>query len=83
MAAAQGKTYTTEEAVSAEMELAELRGERSVVTLQIQTLQQEKEQVKGALAEMGERQKEELEIQQLQHFQVKLLYYNTQWMSVE
>jgi len=69
MAAAQGKTYSAEDSVKFEMELAELRGEKSVVSLQLQTLQQEKERYKKDLEDAHVKQKEELEIQQLQHFQ--------------
>ena len=40
---------------------------------QIQTLQQEKERLNKDLEEVYKRHKEELEIQQLQHFQVNKL----------
>ncbi|ELT92202.1 hypothetical protein CAPTEDRAFT_221227 [Capitella teleta] len=65
----QGKEYSQEDAMQHEMELAELRGEKAVVSLQMQTLQQEKEVLLRDLNQVYKRHKEELEIQQLQHFQ--------------
>jgi hypothetical protein len=70
--AAEGRSYSTQEGTSLELELIDLKSERSVVTLQLQTLKQEKAKLAKDLEETYSRHKEELEIQQLQHFQVNL-----------
>ncbi|KAK2186973.1 hypothetical protein NP493_183g04000 [Ridgeia piscesae] len=69
MAVSQGRTYDQTEAMDMEMELVELRGEKSVVSLEIQVLQEEKMRLEKSLETAYKRQKEEMEIQQLQHFQ--------------
>jgi len=65
----QGKTYTNEEGAKLEMQLVDLKAERSVITMQLQSLQQEKEHVNVDLENVYKRHQEELEIQQLSHFQ--------------
>ncbi|XP_041358432.1 chromosome-associated kinesin KIF4-like [Gigantopelta aegis] len=67
--AAEGKPYTTQEGAALEMELAELRSEKSVVTLKLQCLQKEKEHVTQQLEDVYKLHREEIELQQLQHFQ--------------
>ena len=52
------------------MELIELRAQKSMMALQIQTLEQEKKRYKDALDDAYKRHKDAMEIQQLQHFQV-------------
>ncbi|XP_064636448.1 kinesin-II 95 kDa subunit-like [Lineus longissimus] len=69
MRAAEGRAYSTQEGMGLELELVDLKSERSVVTLQLQTLKQEKAKLGKDLEEAYNRHKEELEIQQLQHFQ--------------
>merc|ERR1719150_2805426 len=51
------------------MELVDLRAEKSVITMKLQALQQEKDKVSSDLDNVYKRHKEELEIQQLSHFQ--------------
>ncbi|XP_077984133.1 kinesin-like protein KIF1B [Glandiceps talaboti] len=64
-----GFKYSNEEILKRETELIELRAERTVVTMQLQTLDQEKQQLGKDLDESHKRHKEELEIQELQNFQ--------------
>ena len=65
-------TYSGEEVIRLESEAADARAEKAAVTLHIQMLQQEKELANKHLEENYKRQKQELEIQQLQHFQVNM-----------
>ncbi|XP_074651928.1 kinesin-like protein KIF13A [Tubulanus polymorphus] len=67
--AAEGKKYSTEEGSALQMDLVDLKAERSVITLQLEVIQKEKEHLLKELNEVYKQQKEELEIQQLQHFQ--------------
>ncbi|KAI0227726.1 Kinesin-like protein KIF13A [Lamellibrachia satsuma] len=69
MKVSQGHTYDPTEAMEMEMELVDLKGEKSVVSLEIQVLQEEKGRLEKSLEDAYKRQKEEMEIQQLQHFQ--------------
>ncbi|XP_033097327.1 kinesin-II 95 kDa subunit-like [Anneissia japonica] len=69
MKVAQGKTYTTEEAMKLEIELMKEREERSVVARQLEGLDLEKSVIQQELDEAYQKHSEELEIQQLQHFQ--------------
>ncbi|XP_002734593.1 uncharacterized protein LOC100366509, partial [Saccoglossus kowalevskii] len=66
---AQGFNYTNQEIMQLESELIELRAERAVVTMQLQALDQEKQQLSNDVEKSYQQHKEELEIQQLQHFQ--------------
>ncbi|KAH3830071.1 chromosome-associated kinesin KIF4-like [Dreissena polymorpha] len=67
--AANGKGYTAKEGEDLEVKVAEMVAEKSVVTLQIQCLQQEKARLARELEEIHRLHKEELELQQLQHYQ--------------
>ncbi|KAK2169048.1 hypothetical protein LSH36_12g02042 [Paralvinella palmiformis] len=58
-----------QEAAKLECDLVDHKAEKSVVALKIQTLQQEKEHLQSDLDRTHKRHKDELEIQQLQHFQ--------------
>ncbi|XP_078601503.1 kinesin-like protein KIF13A [Branchiostoma floridae x Branchiostoma japonicum] len=66
---AQGVQYTTKDAVQLEMQLAEMKAEKSVITLQLQSLEQEKNMLEKTMENTQKAHKEEMEIQQLQHFQ--------------
>lgn len=65
----KSKEYSQQEAMQHEIEALRLKGEKSVVTLQIQTLKQEKQRLQEALDQAYKHHKEELEVQQLQNFQ--------------
>ena len=67
----EGAEINSEQLAKAEMELIELRAEKSMMTLQIQTLEKEKQRYRDALDEAYKRHKDAMEIQQLQHFQVR------------
>ncbi|XP_022800927.1 kinesin-like protein KIN-4A [Stylophora pistillata] len=67
--AAEGVQYSTDQSIKLEMELVELKAERTVMSLQIESVTEEKKRLKADLEEAYKRHKEELEIQQLQHFQ--------------
>ena len=54
-----------------EMSLAKEREERRVVTMQLQAMDAEKALLVAELEEAYRKHKEEMEIQQLQHFQVR------------
>lgn len=69
MHAAEGKKYSSKEGADLEIKVAEMKAEKSVVTLQIQCLQKEKERLGRELEEVYKLHKEELELQQLQHYQ--------------
>ncbi|XP_070553621.1 kinesin-like protein klp-20 [Ptychodera flava] len=66
---AQGFNYSNQQIMQLETELIELRAERAVVTMQLQTLDQEKQLLTRDMEESYKRHKEELEVQQLQNFQ--------------
>ncbi|KAJ8298132.1 hypothetical protein KUTeg_024663 [Tegillarca granosa] len=66
---AEGKKYTPQEGAHLEIQISEMKAEKSVVTLQLQTLKQEKDRMAKELEEIYKLHKDELEIQQLQHFQ--------------
>ena len=70
MRVSQGKNYNNDDGVKLEMELVDLRAEKSVITMKLQALQQEKDKMSGDLDNVYTRHKEEMEIQQLGHFQV-------------
>ncbi|XP_062513671.1 kinesin-like protein KIF3B [Corticium candelabrum] len=65
----EGAEINSEQLAKAEMELIELRAEKSMMTLQIQTLEKEKQRYRDVLDEAYKRHKDAMEIQQLQHFQ--------------
>lgn len=67
----EGAEINSEQLAKAEMELIELRAEKSMMTLQIQTLEKEKQRYRDVLDEAYKRHKDAMEIQQLQHFQVR------------
>ncbi|ESO85910.1 hypothetical protein LOTGIDRAFT_235687 [Lottia gigantea] len=69
MQIAEGKTYTVEEGKKLEIELAELQAEKSVVTLKLHCLEKEKAHVSKELDEIYQLHHDELELQQLQHYQ--------------
>ncbi|XP_060080891.1 chromosome-associated kinesin KIF4B-like [Ylistrum balloti] len=65
----EGKKYTPQEGAALEIQVVELKANKSVVTYQLQTLQQEKNRLAKELEEVYKLHKDEMEIQQLQHFQ--------------
>jgi len=65
----QGDQYTEEKALKIEMELIDLKAEKSVMAIKLKSLDTEKKQLKKDLEEVYKRHKEEQELQQLQHFQ--------------
>ncbi|XP_038055718.1 kinesin-like protein FLA10 [Patiria miniata] len=67
--AAEGYTYSKEESIELEMELVKEREERRVVTMQLQALDEVKGLLSQELNEAYTKHREEMEIQQLQHFQ--------------
>ncbi|XP_076468028.1 kinesin-like protein KIF3A isoform X2 [Babylonia areolata] len=69
MREAEGYQYTTKEGAQLEKTLAELRADKPVVAMKIQTLQQEKEHLSKELEEVYRMHNEQLELQQLQHYQ--------------
>ncbi|KAL4230287.1 hypothetical protein ACF0H5_010672 [Mactra antiquata] len=69
MRAAEGKKYTSKEGEELEIKVAEMKAEKSVVTLQLQCLQQEKARLVRELEEIHKLHKGEMELQQLQHYQ--------------
>jgi len=64
-----GKTLSNDDLVKVEMELLDLKAEKSAMAIKLRSLENEKKQVVKDLNELYKRQKEEMEIQQLQHFQ--------------
>ncbi|PIK49831.1 putative kinesin-like protein FLA10 [Apostichopus japonicus] len=66
---AEGFTYSKDEAMQMEINLAREREERRVVTMQLQAIDAEKKLVLEELKESYNKHKEELEIQKLQNFQ--------------
>lgn len=66
---ADGYEYTKEQSMKLDMDVVKEREERRVVTMQLQALDAEKRMVLEELQESYQKHKEELEIQQLQHFQ--------------
>lgn len=69
MRAADGKKYSTKEGEELEIKVAEMKAEKSVITLQLQCLQQEKARLARELEEIHKLHKDEMELQQLQHYQ--------------
>ncbi|KAK3724935.1 hypothetical protein QZH41_017145, partial [Actinostola sp. cb2023] len=67
--AAEGAQYTADQAIKLEMDLVELKAERSIMSMKISALENEKKKLKSDLEEAYKTHKEEVEIQQLQHFQ--------------
>ncbi|XP_032237821.2 kinesin-II 85 kDa subunit isoform X2 [Nematostella vectensis] len=67
--AAEGAQYTTDQAIKLEMDIVELKAERSVMSIKLSALENEKKRLKADLDDSYKRHKEEMEIQQLQHFQ--------------
>jgi len=55
--------------IRVEMELLDLKSEKSAMAIKLRSMENEKKQVVKDLNELYKRQKEEMEIQQLQHFQ--------------
>ncbi len=71
---ANGYDYGKEESTQLEMDLVKEREERRVVTMQLQAMDAEKGLVIQELNESYQKHRDELEIQQLQHFQVCIPY---------
>ncbi|XP_047126067.1 kinesin-2b isoform X1 [Hydra vulgaris] len=63
------KLITADDLLKVEMELLDLKAEKSTMAVKLRSIESEKRQLKIDIDEMFKRQKEELEIQQLQHFQ--------------
>ncbi|XP_064405609.1 kinesin-like protein klp-20 [Halichondria panicea] len=70
----QGANYKLEESVTMETELIELRAQKHMTALQVETLEQEKRQLSIDLEEAYRRHKEDMEMQQMHHFQVFRAY---------
>ncbi|XP_069129785.1 chromosome-associated kinesin KIF4B-like isoform X2 [Argopecten irradians] len=64
-----GKKYTPQEGAALEIQVVELKANKSVITYQLETLQQEKNRLAKELEDVYKLHKDEMEIQQLQHFQ--------------
>ncbi|XP_065069863.1 kinesin-II 85 kDa subunit-like [Rhopilema esculentum] len=69
MKVAHGSQYNEDQALKIEMELIDLKAEKSVMAIKLKSLEAEKKQIKKDLEEVYKRHKEEQELQQLQHFQ--------------
>ncbi|XP_012936712.1 chromosome-associated kinesin KIF4A [Aplysia californica] len=67
--AAEGRKYSTKEGADLQIQVAEMKADKSVVTLKLQTLEKEKQHLASELEEVYTFHKEELEVQQLQHYQ--------------
>ncbi|RUS85476.1 hypothetical protein EGW08_006752 [Elysia chlorotica] len=72
--AAEGKQYSTKEGSDLEMQVAEMKADRSVVALKLQTLEMEKKHILAELEDAYVSHKEEMELQQLQHYQTFRAY---------
>ncbi|XP_072040599.1 osmotic avoidance abnormal protein 3-like isoform X1 [Amphiura filiformis] len=66
---ADGYEYSKEQSMQLEMDLVKEREERRVVTMQLQAMDAEKAMVLQELTESYQKHRDELEMQQLQHFQ--------------
>lgn len=69
MKTGKGHVYSSQEGEHLEIQVAELKAEKGVTTLQIQLLEQEKDRLVQELEDVHKVHKDELEMQQLQHFQ--------------
>lgn len=69
MKVGKGHAYSVQEGEHLEVQVAEMKAEKGVTTLQIQLLQQEKARLVQELEDVHKVHKDELEMQQLQHFQ--------------
>ncbi|XP_054755999.1 kinesin-2b-like [Lytechinus pictus] len=81
-----GTGYSQEQAMQIEMSLVKEREERRVVTMQLQAMDAEKALLIAELDEAYLKHKEEMEIQQLQHFQTFRNYreaFEEQKMALE
>ena len=65
----QGHQYSSSDVENIEVKSAKLQAERSVIALQIQSLKDEKDKLLSDLEGTWKIHKDELEMQQLQHFQ--------------
>lgn len=65
----QGHEYSQEEGSRLEMDLVDIKSDRYIVCMKLEYLQKEKELLEKDLDAVHQRHKEELEIQQLQHFE--------------
>ncbi|KAL3879007.1 hypothetical protein ACJMK2_031328 [Sinanodonta woodiana] len=65
----QGKKYSPQAGAELEIKVAEMKGEKAVVTLQLKAYEKEKQRLITELEEVYSQHKDELEILQLQHFQ--------------
>ena len=70
----EGKSLSADDMVNAESELLDLKGEKAAMTMKLQLMEEEKKQLQYDASELLKRQKEELEIQQLQHLQTFRVY---------
>lgn len=66
---AEGYQYTTKEGAQLEKTLAELKADKPVVAMKIQMLQEEKDHLARELEQVYRMHHEQLELQQLQHYQ--------------
>ncbi|WAQ99437.1 KIF4B-like protein [Mya arenaria] len=69
MHTSNGKTYSAKEGEELEVKVSEMKAEKSVVTLKLQCVEQEKARMARELEEVHRLHKEEMELQQLQHYQ--------------
>lgn len=63
------KTLSIDDLIKAEIELLDMKAEKAAMAIKLRSIENEKKLVEKDLNELFKRQKEELEIQQLQHFQ--------------
>ncbi|XP_025087513.1 chromosome-associated kinesin KIF4A-like isoform X3 [Pomacea canaliculata] len=69
MREADGYKYSTKEGAELERTLAQLRADKPVIAMKLQTMQKEKEYVEAELEDVYRMHNEQLELQQLQHYQ--------------
>ncbi|KAK3099844.1 hypothetical protein FSP39_010656 [Pinctada imbricata] len=66
---ANNKSYSVQEGAQIEIQLAEMKLEKPIVTLKLQALEQEKERLVSELDEVYKLHKDELEFQKLKHLE--------------
>ncbi|XP_067946221.1 chromosome-associated kinesin KIF4A-like [Watersipora subatra] len=82
----EGKTYSANEYAELEMRIAELKHEKPITSLEINSLKQQKVRLQAAVDEMHKQHSVEIEKQQLQHFQTFRNYrdmFDKQKMAID
>ena len=72
-----GKQFSADDAIKIQLELLDLKAEKQAMAMKIRSMAEEKKQLQHDMNELFKRQKEELEIQQLQHLQTFRVYRET------